>query len=327
MKFMLTLLIFFSLASGKSIEIFSSSAPSKYENFTQKVAHHKSLELDQYFGTYEGKIKIHLFNDHQTFREECGVGREVLGLMSASQRAIYLKTPKLTGVNLDQYKKLIHHEMIHFYHNQKMSINLFPDWFTEGIAVFLSGSYQTSEKIHLSNLILNKNLPSIKKLTRIDVSYRNRASSEYILAASMIEFLVTTYGEPVLQEIFQEMEKSKNFSKALATVTNLDIDLLNFYWKQFLKERYSSYFLLDIQYIFWLFLPFIFIFSLIVKLIQNQFIITKWNYEIFEQQINHIFIDPLPMDKPTDSSGIISGDEPFQHSRRLGNGKRNFHSI
>ena len=114
-----------------------------------------------------------------------------------------------------------------------MSINLFPDWFTEGIAVFLSNDFGIPQKIQLSKRLLNKQLPSIMNLQNINLKYNNKASTEYILSASIIEFLIMSYDINIINEIFNEMSKTKNFYKALKEVTKLDMDLLNFYWKQY----------------------------------------------------------------------------------------------
>ena len=80
----------------------------------------------------------------------------------------------------------------------------------------------------------------------------------------------------------------------------------NYYWKQYLDQHYSSFFLLDLQYILWLFLPFLFIFSLIVKLIQNQVIINSWKYEELEEEINNIFTAPLANSEHCISTSTVS---------------------
>lgn len=301
MRFVLLLLLVFCISFSQEINVSSIGHNSNYISLTKKIISSEALELENFFGDRRFPIDVYLFNSHNIFQDSTGLGDNVQGVLLSNRNVIFLKTPELTATKLDDYNKLIKHELIHLFHNQNMPINLFPDWFSEGIAVYLSDGFQLPQKIQLSKILLNKNLPTTRQLQHFDLSHSTKASSDYILSASIIEFMILAYGNEVLVEIFNEMQQTKNFRTALNNVTRLDISLFNFYWKQYLQKEYSSFFLLDLQYILWLFLPILFIFSLIVKLIQNQFIINSWKYETFEEEINRIFTDP-----PGDNKNIIS---------------------
>ena len=225
MRILFAILIILSLLFPQTIDVPSINHSSNYIKVTTKIITEKDQELEQFFGKRNFPIRVSLFNSHKTFRDSCGLGENVQGVLLSNRNVIFLKTPELTATKLDEYSNLINHELIHLFHNEKMPITLFPDWFSEGIAVYLSNEFVLLQKIALSKLLLNKNLPTILQLQQIDISHSNKANSEYILSASIIEFLIQTYGNDVLLQIFQEMEQTKNFYPALKYVTKLDLSL------------------------------------------------------------------------------------------------------
>lgn len=292
-RYRLCFLFVFNILLGNNINIESHKHDSQYEEYTYKICQQESEKLEKLFELENSQIDILLFNSHNEFKKICGLSRHIQGVLISSQNKIFLKTPTLTSTNYKEYRKLVIHELIHLYHNRKLGLNLFPDWFNEGIAEYFSGSFQLKQKILLSKNIFTDNIPTLDKLINIEMKYNNRAAVKYIFSASIIEFLVVNYGDSVISEILTAMQGTKDFQSSLETITQLRYDVLTVYWKQYIKQKYSSLYFLDIQYIIWLFLPFVFIFSLIVKLIQNQLTIRIWKYERFEEQINNIFTDPI----------------------------------
>ena len=291
MRIIFLILTLFAILSASKIKISSYKHNSPYENMTFNITEEKAKHLSELFDIYDNEINIILVNSHKYFKNLTGLPNHIQGVMLANKNLIYLKTPDLTSISEEQYTKLIHHELIHLFHNQKISCNLFPDWFNEGIAEYFSGNFKLQQKIFLSKNLLGQDLPDIKNLTNINIKYNQQASLEYIISASIIEFLVINYDENIIKEILTETLKSKNFHEAFSKVTKLREDQFNIYWKEYVKQKYDGLFLLDIQYFLWLLLPFLFIFSLIIKLFQNQTIINKWKYEKLEVEINSIFSD------------------------------------
>lgn len=291
MRIAFIVLQIFMLSFAQKISVKAVDHSSNYISITQKIIDDKCTQLSPVFDNSHKEIVVFLYNSHKKFRSNSGLGNHINGVMISSQNVIFLKTPELTGQTVEDYEKLLTHELIHLFHNQMVSVSLFPDWFSEGLAVYFSNSLKLREKIQISKILLNKHSPGLKQLRNIDISKNYKANNEYLLSASVIEFLINTYDVAIIKNILSETKKEKDFYTAISKVTNLDLYLMNFYWKQYLKDKYSSYYLMDLQYILWLFLPFLFIFSIIVKLFQNQTIINRWKYERFEEEINSIFSD------------------------------------
>jgi hypothetical protein len=181
--------------------------------------------------------------------------------------------------------------MIHAIQNQKISLTLFPDWFNEGLAEYFSEDFTIDQKVQLSKFLLHKEPPALDELRIISHKYQQLAIMDYILSASIIEFLLVNYGNDVFKSIFTKMRENKNFYASLFKVTHLTEEQFEFYWHDYLGSKYKNLFLLDVQYIIWLFLPFLFIFSFILKQILNKAIINRWKYERLEEKINDIFTD------------------------------------
>ena len=289
MKNFIFLIFLFSFSFGNTIKVSSYNHNSNYEKLTYKIAKEKVNELSKLLILDDVDINVLLFNNHKDFYRITGLPEHIPGALITTKNTIYLKTPVVTKMDKNQYQKLIYHEMIHAIQNQRVSLSIFPDWFNEGFAEYFSGSYDFDQKIRLSKILLSKQSFDLNKLINITHKYSLPSADKYILSSSIIEFLYLNFGDSFFNLLFEEMEKTKNFNQAIYNTTNLTIEQIDFYWHQYLENKYDKLFLLDLQYIIWLFLPFLFIFSFIVKQILNQTIINRWKYEKLEEQINKIF--------------------------------------
>ncbi|MBN2281401.1 MAG: hypothetical protein JXQ65_12545 [Candidatus Marinimicrobia bacterium] len=305
MKFLVIFLLLFTFSSAHTIEISSSNASSDYEKLTYKIVEDKAKELSRFLELSDLTLKVSLFDDPDKFYQLTGLPEHIPGALLSTQNIIYLKTPDVTMMDRMQFQNLIVHEMLHAIQNQIISLVLFPDWFNEGFAEFFSGSFGVNSKIRLSKLLLTKYQPDLSQLTHIDHCFSQPASDKYILSASAIEFLQINFGESIFNTLFQDMHQTKNFQKSLENVTHLTFDQFNFYWQQYLNKRYDKLFLMDLNYIIWLFLPFLFIFSFIVKQILNQSILNKWKYERIEEEINQIFTNFSVDDPRSEGTGSV----------------------
>ena len=307
MRLLLLLLLIFSISSSNTINISSFNHESKYIKLTNKIVNDVVVDLSEILKINNVKIEVLLFNNQKDFNKITGLPPHIPGALITTKNIIYLKTPDVSKMDKTQYKNLICHEMLHAIQNQKVSLTIFPDWFNEGFAEYFSGSYALPQKIKLSRIILNKHHPDLLEMENITHKYNLPAADKYILSASAVEFLFMNFGDDFFIRIFDEMIKTKNFNQSLFNVTNLSLEQINFYWQNYLEKKYSKLFLLDLQYIIWLFLPFLFIFSFIMKQILNQTIINRWKYEKLEEQINNIFNDQFfTIEHSSQRTGFIS---------------------
>lgn len=291
MKIFLVLLIIISFSFSENIRVSSFSNNSKYEKITINIISQKLIEIKEYFDFNTLTVNALLFDSDDKFYNNTGLPDHIPGAYISSKNTIYLKTPLTTKMTIKQYKNLIHHEMIHSIQNQIVPLVLFPDWFNEGLADYFSGNFTLPQRIRLSKILLTKRYLELDDMVFFHHRYRQPAADRYILSSSVIEFLKINFSEDIFQQIFYDVEKTKNFDQSILNVTGLTIEQINFFWHKYLKDRYDKLFLLDLQYIIWLFLPFLFIFSFTVKQFINQMIIKRWKYEKLEEQINNIFTD------------------------------------
>jgi len=289
MRMLLIIIVMFSTCFANTIFISSYNHKSKYVKFTHTIVNDVIDELSELLELNDVNIEILLFKNQTDFFNITGLPEHIPGALITTKNIIYLKTPDVTKMDKSQYQNLLCHEMLHSIQNQKVSLTIFPDWFNEGFAEYFSGSYSLSQKIKLSRIMLSKQFPDLYQMENINHKYNHTAVDKYILSASAIEFLYINFGSEFFIKFFDDMVKTKDFNQSLYNSTNLTFEQLNFYWKKFLDKKYNKLFLIDLQYIIWLFLPFLFIFSFIVKQILNQTIINRWKYEKLEEQINNIF--------------------------------------
>jgi len=306
MRILLATMLSFSLLLSGTITIKPYTDSSKYERLTQKIVVGKMNYLQHYFDTTDVDIDILLFNKHRDFSAVTGLPKRIPGALISNTNKIYLKTPDLTAMTAPEYEKLIAHELIHALQNHSVSLNLFPDWFNEGLAEYFSESFGLRKKILLSKYLLRDNIHDLNALRFIVHRKYISATQEYVESASVIEFLIATYGKNVIAKLLKTMEKEKQFNTALIKTLNLSEDQLNHYWQSYLKNHYGKLYLIDLQYIIWLFLPFIFIFSIIMKQILNKTIINRWKYEKLEEDINQIFTAPFDHNNGSKRTSSVS---------------------
>ncbi len=288
MKIFRTLLFF--LPSLSLAAIISISPPdSRYKSITQKIIEEKLADLSDFFDVEASSISIELFNSEANFYKATGLSHHVAGALTVSDNKIYLKTPTVNKISLNEYKKVIYHELIHALQNQKIRLNTTPDWFNEGLAVYFSGGFTLKSKIQLSKYMLSPPIPDLQSMHIIHHQYHNYSVKEYILAASIIEFIHTAFGDTIFTELLTDLSHTKNFNRSIKNILFTDPETLNQFWHTYLDNHYKILYLLDLQYIIWLFLPILFIFSFIMKQFLTQLILKKWKYEQFEKNINSIF--------------------------------------
>jgi len=75
------------------------------------------------------------------------------------------------------------------------------------------------------------------------------------------------------------MAITKNFYITLQRLTDTEMDILEYRWKQYIISRYRWIFLLDIQYIIWLIIPLLVIIVYFIKGYRNKKIVQQWNIE------------------------------------------------
>jgi hypothetical protein len=115
----------------------------------------------------------------------------------------------------DNFSLILHHEMVHFLDVQ-MGGDLRPEFFEEGLAVYLSGGHYTHEPLlftaaTLSEQGLYRPFPGL-----IDAFYSAQHETCYMEAAALVEWMVNTWGWNAFSSFYRDIHSDPSGSQAQA---------------------------------------------------------------------------------------------------------------
>ncbi len=282
--FYISLLIIFpyTLNGSTAIYIQSPEKYQEYEKFTKISVENFIPNISHVIPLNNTIIKIFLTNNKKSFASHAGYTMPfwVNGFTQFPENKIVLKTPDFSNTNLNQFKKLIIHEVIHSLQSQYIPLSLTPTWFNEGLAVYYSDIYNLNDRIIISKALVRNNIIPIDMISNFLDMNPAEAVLAYAESSSIIEFIIQNNGTESIKNILLNIKEGKTFSEAFEMVTNIELNQLQYYWKIYITKKYSWIFLLDIQYIIWLFFPFLLILAFIRMKFKNKVIIKNWDESI-----------------------------------------------
>ncbi len=107
-------------------------------------------ELEALFGISTGKIFVSVID-----KKELSLFRKkdwVVGFADPEKKSIFVLEQSLSGVNREEWLKLIIHEMVHLFYVKRFGTNK-PAWFFEGLACYLAGQKRNKIIFSLKHLI------------------------------------------------------------------------------------------------------------------------------------------------------------------------------
>lgn len=141
------------------------------------------------------------------------------------------------------FRRVIRHEMVHVFTYDKIYTNISahrktnyygpPLWFTEGLAEYWSGEWQSEGEMVMADMALSGNLGGLQEL-----NYLYGTFFMYKYGQSFCHFVAETYGEDKLQELFENWWKAKNFSELFALTVGESLDDASDKWVYYLKKEY-----------------------------------------------------------------------------------------
>ena len=144
--------------------------------------------------------------------------------------------------SLYDFKRVIRHELIHVFTHAKIHAGARetgvweqrspPLWFTEGLADWWAGGWDTEAEMVIRDAILNDYLVPLENLTL--------AGSGFLLykeGQSFLRFLEQTYGADRIRQVMEEFYHYETFDDALGAVTGVPFKQLARDWRLSLKQN------------------------------------------------------------------------------------------
>lgn len=208
-------------------------AEESYEYLERRFQHHPFR-----------RIPLIVYSSHQHFEQTNVtpgfIPEGVLGFTEYLKRRVALP---FRG-DYAQFRQTLRHELVHAFQISKLAqVNAMlarqgrvsPQqihWWTEGLAEYWSGEQSTQDDMFIRDLVLNGNLPTISRFSRI-YSY-----ASYPLGAELHRYISERFGEEYILRMYEESWKYTSFVNALESILQVDLDQLGREWHYDLEQRH-----------------------------------------------------------------------------------------
>ena len=134
-------------------------------------------------------------------------------------------------------KRAIAHELAHLVIHQ-MTLNPYiglPTWLDEGLAMYAEGSLEQPLVAYLNKAIAQNRLISVRSLSSPFSAYAEEAVLAYAQSYSLVEFLISTYGQGKMLELLNTFRQGSGYDEALNKVYGFDMDGLDALWRDYVS--------------------------------------------------------------------------------------------
>lgn len=139
---------------------------------------------------------------------------------------------------LDWGKRAIAHELTHLVIHQVTlnPYNEIPTWLDEGLAMRSEGELSPTMEIFLNRAVADKGLISVQSLASPFSAYSGEASLSYAQSYSLVDFLITQYGQAKMDDLLQTFAAGSTYDTALEKVYGFDMDGLDTRWQNWIQN-------------------------------------------------------------------------------------------
>ena len=140
--------------------------------------------------------------------------------------------------NIGWGKRVIAHELTHLVIHQ-MTLNPYndlPTWLDEGLAMYNEGELDSAFAAYLERAIAEDSLISVQSLSSPFSAYAEEALLSYAQSYSLVEFLITGYGQVKMLELLNTFREGSGYDAALERVYGFDMDGLGSLWRDYVAQ-------------------------------------------------------------------------------------------
>jgi hypothetical protein len=143
--------------------------------------------------------------------------------------------------NLSWGKRAIAHELTHLVIHQMIlnPYNDLPTWLDEGLAMYTEGELGAEFIAYLKKAIAEDSLISVRSLSSPFSAYAAEASLSYAQSCSLVEFLITSYGQGKMLELLNTFKEGSSYDGALEEVYGFDMNGLDTLWRDYVWRQYQ----------------------------------------------------------------------------------------
>ena len=142
-----------------------------------------------------------------------------------------------------EFQRVLHHELVHVFMFDRIrrvladrgapNIWAGPLWFSEGLAEYLSGSWDSYGDMVVRDALFSSRLASIAQMYRIHGTFQM-----YKEGQSICQFMAARYGEDVFARLLDNWWRAETFADVFAVTTGEALSELDEAWTYDLQKRY-----------------------------------------------------------------------------------------
>ncbi|MFC1995467.1 peptidase MA family metallohydrolase [Chloroflexota bacterium] len=181
----------------------------------------------------EKPVKIHIYADSRDLQGAMIFPQEWTGGVAFTRHGII--AIGIAPDNLDWGKRAVAHELTHLVIHQ-MTFNPYgnlPTWLNEGLAMFAEGPLEPIFISLLNNAIAKDSLISVRSLASPFSAYAEESTLAYAQSHSLVEFLISNYGQDKILELLNTFREGSSYDGALNKVYGFDMDGLSNLWRDY----------------------------------------------------------------------------------------------
>lgn len=115
-----------------------------------------------------------------------------------------------------------------------------PTWLDEGLAMYSEGVLEASYTIYLHEAIAGNSLISVRSLSSPFSAYAEKSYLSYAESYSLVEFLISNYGQGKMLELLDTFREGSSYDGALDKVYGFDMDGLDTLWRDYVTKQYQK---------------------------------------------------------------------------------------
>jgi len=214
------------------------------ESFAQEImatAQQALARLAEDTGAYlEKPVKIYIYANTWDLQGAMIYPREWTGGVAFIRHGII--AIGIAPDNLYWGKRAIAHELAHLVIHQ-MTFNPYsglPTWLDEGLAMYAEGMLGPEFTAYLDRAIAENSLISVRSLSSPFSAYAEESFLSYAQSYSLVEFLITNYGQGKMLELLNTFRQGSSYDAALEKVYGFDTERLDTLWRDYVTPPAPS---------------------------------------------------------------------------------------
>ncbi len=227
-------------------DIIAIDVSDTYIHHIDRLLERSKLEIFEWFEkpSQVHRVKTYIYKDIESLRIglKRRINKEYPSYMVACMvdedkdipRSINLYEPPVestSSYNRKEYNQVVFHELIHYITD--LLFGKLPEWLTEGIAVYLDGSYK-QDITNLLKIISTYEIPSVSDMkddTFVVETSEKTIYNGYDLSYLMVRYMIETLGKDYLFMIMKNKEQIASVEQ-----TTL-LEAIEYFNCQYLEEK------------------------------------------------------------------------------------------